>query len=62
LPSWYLVATQDRAIPPATQRLMANRAKATIIQEKASHVPMISKPASTTNLILKAAKSVASVR
>lgn len=59
--SWYLVATRDRAIPPATQRFMANRAKATITQEKASHVPMISKPASTTNLILKAAKSVASV-
>jgi len=59
--SWYLVATQDRAIPPATQRFMANRAKATITQEKASHVPMISKPASTTNLILKAARSVASV-
>jgi len=61
IPSWYLVATQDRAIPPATQRFMANRAKATITQEKASHVPMISKPASTTDLILKAARSVASV-
>ena len=61
IPSWYLVSTQDRAIPPATQRFMANRAKASIMQEKASHVPMISKPASTTNLILKAAKSVASV-
>jgi len=59
--SWYLVATQDRAIPPATQRFMANRAKATITQERASHVPMISKPTSTTDLILKAAKSVASV-
>jgi pimeloyl-ACP methyl ester carboxylesterase len=60
IPSWYLVATEDRAIPPATQQFMANRAKATIRQEKASHVPMISKPASTTNLILEAANSVAS--
>ena len=56
-----LVAAQDRAIPPATQRFMASRAKATIRQVEASHVPMISKPASTTNLILQAAKSVASV-
>ena len=60
IPSWYLVATQDRAIPPATQRFMAERAKATIVQERASHVPMISKPASTTQLILEAAASVAS--
>jgi pimeloyl-ACP methyl ester carboxylesterase len=60
IPSWYLVATQDLAIPPVTQRFMANRAKATIAQERASHVPMISKPASTTNLILEAAESVAS--
>jgi pimeloyl-ACP methyl ester carboxylesterase len=58
--SWYLVATQDRAIPPATQRFMADRAEATITQEKASHVPMISKPASTTNLILDAAEWVSS--
>ena len=62
IPSWYLVATQDRAIPPATQRFMADRAKATITEEKASHVPMISKPASTTKLILEAAKSVASAK
>lgn len=55
IPSWYLVATQDRAIPPATQRFMATRAKATIAQVKASHVPMISQPSATTNLILTAA-------
>ena len=60
IPSWYLVATEDRAIPPVTQRFMANRAKATIVQERSSHVPMISKPASTTNLILEAARSVTS--
>ena len=60
IPSWYLVATEDRAIPPATQQFMANRAGATTTEEKASHVPMISKPASTTNLILEAAESVAS--
>lgn len=60
IPSWYLVATQDRAIPPATQRFMASRARATITQESASHVPMISRPNSTTNLILEAAKAASS--
>jgi hypothetical protein len=54
----YLVATQDHAIPPKTQRFMAARAHATIAQVKASHVPMISQPGATTKLILKAAKAV----
>lgn len=57
IPSWYLIATQDRAIPPATQQFMATRAHATITRVKASHVPMISQPAATTKLILKAAKT-----
>ena len=60
IPSWYLVATEDRAIPPTTQRFMAERAGATIAEVRASHVSMISKPASTTNLILEAAESVSS--
>jgi Alpha/beta hydrolase family len=42
--SWYLIATQDRAIPPATQAFMAARAKATIAQVKASHVPRSPSP------------------
>jgi pimeloyl-ACP methyl ester carboxylesterase len=58
IPSWYLVATQDHAIPPATQRFMADRAHATVSQVKASHVPMISKPAATMKVILAAAKAV----
>ena len=33
IPSWYLVATEDRAIPPATQRFMAERAGATIARK-----------------------------
>jgi pimeloyl-ACP methyl ester carboxylesterase len=56
IPSWYLVATQDHAIPPATQRFMAGRAHATVSQVKASHVPMVSKPAATMKVILAAAK------
>jgi pimeloyl-ACP methyl ester carboxylesterase len=58
IPSWYLVATQDHAIPPATQRFMAARAHAKTEQVKASHVPMISQPVATTKLILEAAKAV----
>jgi pimeloyl-ACP methyl ester carboxylesterase len=58
-PSWYLVATQDEAIPPATQRFMAARAHATVAQVRASHVAMISQPAATTRLILRAAHAAA---
>jgi pimeloyl-ACP methyl ester carboxylesterase len=59
IPSWYLVSTQDRAIPPATQRFMADRAHATVSQVKASHVPMVSKTAATMKVILAAAKDAA---
>ena len=58
IPSWYLVATQDKAIPPATQRFMAERAGAAIVEVRASHVPMISKPDATTRLILDAANAI----
>ena len=55
IPSWYLVATEDHAIPPATQRFMAERAHAFTTEVAASHVPMMSRPEETTKLILKAA-------
>jgi pimeloyl-ACP methyl ester carboxylesterase len=58
IPSWYLVATDDHAIPPLTQRFMAARAGATVAQVKSSHVPMMSKPDETTDLILRAARAV----
>ena len=58
IPSWYLVATEDRAIPPATQRFMAERAGATIAQVRASHVAMNSRPHAVTDLILDAARAV----
>ncbi len=57
--SWYLVTTQDHAIPPATQRFMAHRANATVSQVEASHVPMISQPGATMKVILAAAKHAA---
>ena len=58
IPSWYLVATNDHAIPPKTQRFMAERAGATTASVRASHVPMMSQPKATTRLILRAANSV----
>jgi pimeloyl-ACP methyl ester carboxylesterase len=59
IPSWYLVSTEDHAIPPATQEFMATRAHAHTYKVKASHVLMISQPDSTLKVILAAASSVA---
>jgi pimeloyl-ACP methyl ester carboxylesterase len=43
-PSWYIVATNDLAIPPNVQTMMATRMKAETISATSSHVPMLSKP------------------
>jgi pimeloyl-ACP methyl ester carboxylesterase len=53
-PSWYLVGTEDKAIPAATQRFMAERATATIEEVAASHASMVSQPDVATNLIVTA--------
>lgn len=58
IPSWYLVATEDHAIPPVTQRWMAQRAGAHVTEVKSSHVPMMSQPKATIDIILDAADSV----
>ncbi len=58
IPSWYLVSTQDHAIPPVTQRFMAQRAHAIVAEVRASHVAMMSQPEETTRLILNAADSI----
>jgi pimeloyl-ACP methyl ester carboxylesterase len=55
-PSWYLVTTEDRMIPPAAQRFMSKRAGATVIEAAGSHAVFISQPAVVANLIAKAAK------
>ena len=55
IPSWYLVASNDQAIPPATERFMAKRAGATTVEIASSHVAMISHPGVVTDLILDAA-------
>jgi pimeloyl-ACP methyl ester carboxylesterase len=58
LPSWAVVGTEDRVIPPDTQRQMAQRAGATITDVAASHVSMVSHPQVALEAILAAASSV----
>jgi pimeloyl-ACP methyl ester carboxylesterase len=57
LPCWYLLGTEDKAIPPALQRFMAERANATIVEVPASHVSFVSKPDAATQLILQAVEA-----
>lgn len=56
-PSWYLVASEDKMIPPAAQRQMAARAGARVEEVAASHSLYVSKPAAVAAIIEKAAKS-----
>src|SRR5687768_5785829 len=57
LPCWYLLGTEDKAIPPALQRFMAERANATIVEVAASHVSYVSQPEAATQLILQAVEA-----
>jgi pimeloyl-ACP methyl ester carboxylesterase len=54
-PSWYLVATEDRMIPPPAQRAMAERAGATVAETPASHSVYLSQPQAVADLIKQAA-------
>jgi len=56
IPSWYMVASEDRIIPPEAERAMATRAGSTVVEVKSSHVPMISQPLKVLALIKAAAK------
>jgi pimeloyl-ACP methyl ester carboxylesterase len=56
IPSWYLVARQDHAIPPAAERSMAKRAKAHTVEVNAPHAVYLTDPGAVTRLILDAAK------
>lgn len=55
-PSWSLVTTEDRMIPPPAQRFMSKRAGATVVEVAGSHAVFISQPAVVANLIAQAAK------
>ena len=58
-PSWYLVTTEDRMIPPAAQRTMSQRTGATIVEVAASHSVYVSQPRATADLIKQAAQGAA---
>ena len=55
-PSWYLVATDDKMIPPPAQRLMSKRAGAMVTEAAGSHAIYVSQPTAVAALIAKAAK------
>ena len=58
-PSWYLVATDDKMIPPDAQRAMSKRAGSTVVEAKGSHALYVSQPGAVADLIAKAANGVA---
>ena len=58
-PSWYLVATEDRMIPPDAQRAMSKRAGSTVVEAKGSHAVYVSQPQAVADLIAKAANGMA---
>jgi pimeloyl-ACP methyl ester carboxylesterase len=57
-PSWYLVATEDRMIPPPAQRQMATRAGSRVVEVVGSHAIYVSQPAAVASLITKAARGI----
>jgi pimeloyl-ACP methyl ester carboxylesterase len=57
-PSWYLVTTDDRMIPPPAQQFMSKRAGSTVVEVKGSHAVYVSKPQAVAALIEKAANGV----
>jgi len=59
-PSWYMVTTEDRMIPPSAQRAMAERAGASVTEAQGSHAIYVSQPAAVAALIEEAATAVSS--
>ena len=58
--SWYLVATDDKMIPPQAQRQMSKRAGSTVTEASGSHAIYVSQPGAVAAVIVEAAKSLAS--
>ena len=50
-PSWYLVATEDKMIPPPAQRFMSTRAGSTVVEAKGSHAIYVSQPKAVAAII-----------
>lgn len=61
-PSWYLIATDDKMIPPAAQEFMSKRAGSTVAQARGSHAVYVSQPQAVAALIEKAATAVRAAR
>ena len=60
-PSWYLVATEDRMIPPDAQRTMSRRAGSSVVEVKGSHAVYVSQPEAVASLVERAANGVAAM-
>ena len=58
-PSWYLLTTEDKMIPPDAQRAMSKRAGATVVEVEGSHSIYVSQPHAVAALIETAAKGTA---
>jgi pimeloyl-ACP methyl ester carboxylesterase len=56
LPSWYLLTTEDRMIPPAAQHAMSTRAGSSVTEVAASHSVYVSQPQAVASLIQEAAR------
>jgi pimeloyl-ACP methyl ester carboxylesterase len=56
-PSWYLVATNDEAIPPDAERMFAQRMGATMVEVPSSHLAMVSHPDEVAKLIKAATEA-----
>lgn len=56
-PSWYIVAKNDRAVPPELERFLAKRIGATAFEIESSHVPMLSNPQRVIDVIRMAAEA-----
>jgi pimeloyl-ACP methyl ester carboxylesterase len=61
-PSWYLVASDDRMIPPPAQRAMAERAGSTTTEIPGSHAIYVSQPAAVASFIAQAAETISQRR
>jgi pimeloyl-ACP methyl ester carboxylesterase len=58
IPSWYLVCTEDKMIPPPAQEFLAKRMNATVRSTPSSHAPFKSRPQEVADIIALAAESV----
>ena len=56
-PSWYLLTTDDRMIPPAAQRTMAARAGSTVTEVSGSHATYVEQPKAVAEMIAQAANA-----